>query len=85
MHAQPSTESACTMHARSRTSFQALANGTSAQYPTANAGTRAEIERVAALQSSALSWLSAVLLSHALDPASGLLVRLHEFPNRKGT
>lgn len=49
-----------------------------------NAATKAEIERVAALQPSALSWLSAVLLSHALDPASGLLVRLHDIPEQEG-
>jgi hypothetical protein len=49
-----------------------------------NAATKAEIERVAALQPSALAWLSAVLLSHTLNPASGLLVWLNEIPEQEG-
>jgi hypothetical protein len=49
-----------------------------------NAATKAEIERVAALTTSSMAWLSTLLLSHELDPASGLLVRLNEIPEQEG-
>ncbi|MEO7888084.1 MAG: hypothetical protein ABIR76_15255 [Polaromonas sp.] len=49
-----------------------------------NAVTKAEIERAAALQPSSLAWLGTVLLSHKLEPASGILVRLCEVPEQEG-
>jgi hypothetical protein len=49
-----------------------------------NAVIKAEIERAAALKPSSLAWLRTVLLSHGIEPASGVLVRLNEIPEQEG-
>lgn len=52
-----------------------------------NAEAKAEILRISeifAARSSHLAWLSALLVSHGLNPGSGILVSLSEIPEQEG-
>jgi len=52
-----------------------------------NSETKAKVRRVAeifATRPSHLAWLSALLISHGLNPGSGILVSLSEIPEQEG-